>query len=267
MASYGAAGAAAAAAAAAAAVEGPFSNLILDNVYNVIALVDSRHDFKGFSQDYPFKPRGENAEYNFLKNFSANIQRKVLGFGPDYSRKYTSKCKGSDVLGIGPEKEFLYKVIEIFKPDISQIDFGGDINAYHTSIYDVLKTRIDPINFGGKKVIPIIVDTSRTLTHVNSGNYFAVCRNRECWADPSKTTTFTFPLVFYEKEGNPERTYNINNITYKIYGNFNRPSIDYTLDGDKFTYRFDGLGNHKPNEIEICKSDIRNNRKSQRETL
>jgi hypothetical protein len=301
-------------------VVGPLPASAKDNIYNienltpyltdsekkfrgrlsdVIALVDSRHDFKGVSQDTPIqvKVTGEPDEYDCFRQFSANIQRIVLGIDPDYSTRLTAnKCSGEDIMVIGPEKDFLDLTNRLIT---SQPGFGitiTEIKAYvemgakwtennkkiATAYTEYHKAIAEALGYpaaggaaaGNTAPIPLVVDTTQTLSH-NSYPYFMVCRNREHVADPSFTSQMKFDIVGNEIVGGDERQYKINNVIHRIYGTLEEPKIDYYLgvpnDLDvpvalnnarlqgltKITYNYGGIKT-QPNEISACILDIKN---------
>jgi hypothetical protein len=88
------------------------------NIWKVIALVDSRHDFGDMSKDTYIKISGY---IDFLRNFANNIQRLIL-FGNDddaraLAQRLTSICKGRIVMGSGPEDAFVeYSEIQMGIP-------------------------------------------------------------------------------------------------------------------------------------------------------
>jgi hypothetical protein len=265
---------------------------------DVIALVDSRHDFKGVSQDAAIQVKvpGKPDEYDCFRQFSANIQRIVLGIAPDYSTRLTAnKCSGEDIMVIGPEKDFLdltnRLIMEYPQCGITKVEINATVamgakwtenngviakayNDYHKAIAEALGYPVA----GGGAPIPLVVDTTQTLSH-NSYPYFMVCRNREHVADPSFTSQMKFDIVGNEIDVPGlagERQYKINNVIHRIYGTLEEPKIDYYLgvpnDLDvpvalnnerlqgltKITYNYGGT-NTQPNEISACILDIKNN--------
>jgi hypothetical protein len=235
-----------------------------DGILNVIALVDSRHDFKGFSQDIVATPRNFPGQNDYVQHFHNNIQRICLGLDPEYSLRLTSRCNlgPTEVMGIGPENEFLEYITKLYAtPDrgweiinlpapAAKLITPDEYNAYHQNIAK---------EFNGTRHIPLIVDTHRTLTH-NAAPYFIVCRNKECVADPSRTSTQHFEWIANEI-GEPERAYKINGIDHTLTGNIEEPSVKYsfpTAAGYTETLKFKRIGGHKPNEINICKARIQN---------
>jgi hypothetical protein len=84
------------------------------NIFNVIPLVDSRHDFEATSQDTSIQIGRDDAaaQFDCFQNFTNNIQRIVIigDENPDqrgYSQRLTSSCKGTSVMRGHPEDEFL----------------------------------------------------------------------------------------------------------------------------------------------------------------
>jgi hypothetical protein len=276
------------------------------DVFGVISLVDSRHDFKGTSQDTGVKI---GTDVDCFQNFTNNIQREVLGLAPGYSQRLTSTCKGTEVMRRDPEDEFL-KFIELncgipYTPDTFPADMskegkempddasrgwnGGvagrtlgnnfkkilvkaslfglsvidapaaavgapprDYKKYHEAIAKKLGY-VD-----GGNPIPVVVDTSRTLTH-DSDPYFIICRNKECVADPSNTSSMFFPLLAQETDDNIDRKYTINNVEHTVSGTLDAPVIKYKIGAaDAAEYNFGAAaGPRKPNEIEVCKGKIK----------
>jgi hypothetical protein len=237
---------------------------------DVIALVDSRHDFKGFSQDTVATPRGFPGQSDYVQHFHNNLQRISLGLGQEYSRRLTSSCRGPDVLGIGPETDFLAYIDTYYATPANgwtgidlNLDVLGEvlINKDFAKYHRIIANNIYELPQGGPVPIPLIVDTHRTLTH-NSEPYFIVCRNKECVADPSKTSTQNFNWIANEID-EQNRTYRINNVTHTISGTLDNPSVRYSFEriGDEGegyteTLQFKRIGGHKPNEINICKTRI-----------
>jgi hypothetical protein len=252
----------------------------------IIGAVDSRHDFDDVSQDTAVKtqPPGERVPVlDCFKHFSNNMQRIVLNLGPIYSKKLTSSCKGKEIMRRGPEDDFL-ELIEILcgiptgknvsaagvvsptgftKHIVKAADFklgivgergdGANYDGYHKAIASIL-------GWGEEDAeckIPLIVDTTRSLSH-DSEKYFIICRNKECVADPSNTSSIKFPLLAKEVDDiNAVRTYEVIGVNHEVSGHINEPKIKFTFDDEDegTVYDFGGDG-RKPNEIEVCKSKI-----------
>jgi hypothetical protein len=106
------------------------------DIWKVIALVDSRHDFGSMSQDTYVKIGG--ATFDFLRNFANNIQRIVL-FGDDDTAKelshhLTSICKGRIVMGSGPEDPFIeYTEIQLGLPNTPEAKDAATWNRIRNS--------------------------------------------------------------------------------------------------------------------------------------
>lgn len=226
----------------------------IPSLLKAIPLVDSRHDFKAFTQDVVMFKR--DGTIDAVSKFSANIQRKILGLPQEYSLKYTSRCKpvGSyKILGIGPEEEFLSHVVTKTGVVSKKINFD-DYTTYHTAIATEINRQLGK---AATSVIPIIVDTSRTLSHL-SPSIFLICLNYENVADPSNTVKILANKgdeTAIEIDGH-SRTYEINNMTYTISGTFNEPSINYKIKDKTTTYEFEKDSAHKLTEITICKTNI-----------
>lgn len=249
-----------------------------DMLSDAIPLVDSRHDFKNFSQDIPKYSRNKRDPINLFSHYSANIQREVLGLDTLYSQKYTSKCnlkeRGIGVMGIGPEQEFLSTVVAAYgvtKHTVAAPRTAGlviiapssDLRSYHVAIKSTLQ-----FHLGNPSTIPLCVDTSRTLNHLTTDDGFLVCLSAENIADPSNTikTFLDSDAPFIRKEsGNSNRTYSINNIEYNIKltgkGSDLRvkgAKIEYSHYKNSIVYEVDMSDPHKPTEKEICKATVQN---------
>lgn len=224
----------------------------------VIALVDTRHDFKGFSQDIVSKPRNVEGE-DYVQHFHNNLQRISLGLEEEYSRRLTSRCNlgSNEVMTIGPEQEFLdYIVTNVCNNnphewqihDVNLTDYA----TYHKTIAE----RIYGNELPHDMRIPLVVDTHRTLSH-DSRPYFIICKNKESVADPSRTSMQSFDNNTFEEFGTEERTHEINTIIHKLNGELNSPTVTYTFpSGYSETLQFNIRGGHKPNEINVCKTRI-----------
>lgn len=237
-------------------------------IKDVIALVDSRHDFKGFSQDIVSKPRNTDVN-DYIQHFHNNLQRISLGFNEEYSRRLTSRCNlgPNDVMGIGPENEFLNYIVETVCnanpqhwnviPYRNELTDNTSYNTYHSTIAALIRNGNQiPVSVPPNNPIPLVVDTHRTLSH-NSSPHFIICRNKECVADPSKTSAQTFDNNIAEESDEIQRTYTINGITHTLNGTINAPNVTYGFpSGYSETLQFKKVGGHKPNEINVCKTRI-----------
>ncbi len=233
---------------------------------NVIALVDTRHDFKGFSQDIVSKPRNAEGE-DYVQHFHNNLQRISLGLEEEYSRRLTSRCNfaSNEVMTIGPEQDFLHYIVANFcnnnqgwqRYDVNLTDYAS-YDIYHSAIANYIRYGNEiPDPVPPNNPIPLVVDTHRTLSH-NSRPYFIICKNKESVADPSRTSMQTFDNNTFEEFGTEQRTHEINTIIHTLSGELNSPTVTYTFppSGYSETLQFNKSGGHKPNEINICKTRI-----------
>lgn len=237
---------------------------------NIISPLDSIHDFGNFSLGYPIIKR-DGTGIDFFTNFSGNIQRIILNQDKNIARAFTSKCKSTPiypVVRLGLENSFLEYVVtlqigkninfsqkKIAFPSVFSSE-SERYDTYHKLILDGINSEI-PVKLS---TMPIIVDTTRTLSHLPNSlsSFFVICQNRENIADPSNTTKMLKDQLFVLKEVvNKNREYKINNITYVVSGSLDFPEISYSSSGIvPIKYSISNFQAHKLTEKEICKANI-----------
>jgi hypothetical protein len=174
----------------------------------LLSYLDSIHDFKRHlgMVDTPNTVRGEDADkIHYWRNFAFNILR--LGMGGTPSHSYL--LNGCTQKGIHPEELGLALVKRLAKlRDPIEIVYRPGSEA---AFYDSIAAALKEYKQGTK--IPIVADTEFSL-HNDSrsidavAQHFAICKNREVYADPSRTAKRDYyDAEYVEVPDNPVRVY------------------------------------------------------------
>jgi hypothetical protein len=192
-----------------------------DSIPKKLAFLDMKHDFgAGVTADIPHAGRGGHlGQHNFFSGFKTTIVRKVMGLGPSYSYEFDG-CNPSysepEDFGLREAVEFkkLRGGTHIFEKGIPLKIRAkeADISGLYSSISKTLEGYKVLVN--GKQKIPLVIDYQyQLLDHGRAGingltDNFVICKNREHYADPGRTSRIEFTnietLIEIGREG---RTY------------------------------------------------------------
>lgn len=176
---------------------------------------DMKHDFKArITVDRPYHKRGQDG-VNFFPGFLTTIVRKVMGLDPTYSYEYNGCSPGY----ADPEDFGLNEAVRVMRPTVIEVKYPkkaertvANVNAVYARIADELNSY--KVNVGGEAKVPLVIDFQYQLLDHSADQYnlkdkVVICRNREHYTDPGRTSRLNFNgvRILEEIDNGSARTY------------------------------------------------------------
>lgn len=230
----------------------------LDTHIKKLSLMEVKHDFGNrYSVDRIQKKRGNNSS-EYFPGFKINNYRKAMELNPSYSHYFDGCSKGYS----SPEAYGLEQAALSAKPTSTKIQYPADANK--DPFYESIATLLNAYRVNGK--IPLVIDVQRTLNKDSNVypkrqliNNFVVCKNKEHYADPSRTYTQNFgegiSRIDIDERGSGLRTYTQDDIhtgggNITLNGSIDQQTINYGTTGWKEIFKkSDSVA---PNTITLC---------------
>ena len=223
-----------------------------------LSLLEVKHDFKNYSTDRTKKKRGTNL-IDYFPFFKITNYRKAMGLNPTYSHYFDGCSSGYGA----PEDYGLEQAVNAAKPTSTLVNYPADANK--DPFYQRIATLLNAYKVDGK--IPLVIDVQKTVNK-DSNTYpkrqlidnFVVCKNKEHYADPSRTYTQEFGegirRIDFDEVGTNKREYSEEEIhtgggAIRLDGSIDEQTITYGTSGWKEVFhKKDSVA---PNTITLCK--------------
>lgn len=227
-----------------------------DDALFKLAFLDMKHDFTAaITVDRAHKSRAVEG-YNYFSGYITTIVRKVMGLNPIYSYLFN----GCDY-GYGDPEDFgLEQAKRMMEPTVKQVAFT---TATASDSYSAAADQLDTFRaYSGK--IPLVIDFQYQILHHNTYDGFTrnfiICRNREQYSDPSRTSKLGFAPVNVAEEidGQPSRVYQTNETAIQSPVTVGGPPTACTIQyGDAWNETYSVASRILPNAIGLCKFTLK----------